>query len=342
MRKVAHVLAVSAAIAVAGCGGSADSGGQGADQRGRGDSASACTVPGDLVRRSDVPIGVLAPSGSLRRQSYTSGADVAAAGLNAVSLGLAFYYDASGGIVFDFDGNADEAAKGRWVEELRCSVVEAKNADLMVAVWGQFIEAGSRGEPGEISPDIQSRVLEGALALVPEIGTILEELKVEYWAPVSELERFAGIANHNDYFPRMVAAGRPVFEGTIYVQPNILQRDGFAAAGVEPDLGGADALGISWISYECEPAQLPPNVSVETADYYLDAASAQGISRVFISELGGTRMSGEEARPCFEQLIERWNGADNGVFVLDMPSDQPGGATVRGNWQEQVLATLRG
>jgi hypothetical protein len=29
------------------------------------------------------------------------------------------------------------------------------------------------------------------------------------------------------------------------------------------------------------------------------------------------------------------------VFVLDMPSDQPGGAVVKGNWQEDVLRSLR-
>jgi len=34
----------------------------------------------------------------------------------------------------------------------------------------------------------------------------------------------------------------------MYVQPNILQRDGFVVQNIEPNLGGVDALGISWIS----------------------------------------------------------------------------------------------
>ncbi|MGA0132691.1 MAG: hypothetical protein ACO3KZ_07940, partial [Ilumatobacteraceae bacterium] len=70
-------------------------------------------------------------------------------------------------------------------------------------------------------------------------------------------------------------------------------------------------------------------------------AAAQGITRVYISELGDTKAADASKRPCLETLIDYWDGATNGVFVLDMPSDQPGGAVVKGNWQEDVLRSLR-
>lgn len=326
----------------AGGGGSARGDGGGNGQSDQGDrSAATCEAPSDLARRSDVPVGVLMPAGSLQRQSYVSGAEIAAAGLNAVSLGFEFYYSATGELAYDFDGNADDDAKERWKNNLRCNVIEAKQAGLVVAVWGQFIEAGRRGEPSTMPENVKNDVLESAVGLMPEVAKLLEELQVEYWSPVSELDKFAGPTGHNAYFARMVEAGRPHFSGTMYAQPNILQRDGFAAQQLEPDLGGVDALGISWISYECEEGKLPPGVTLGWADFVVQAAAAQGITRVFISEVGSTQAADESKRPCLETLIEYWDGATNGVFVLDMPSDQPGGAVVKGNWQEDVLRSLR-
>jgi hypothetical protein len=49
----------------------------------------------------------------------------------------------------------------------------------------------------------------------------------------------------------------------------------------------------------------------------------------------------EGSRPCLEKLIATWNGKNEGVFVLDMPSDFPNGVVIKGSWQEQVLRTLR-
>lgn len=305
-----------------------------------GQTSKKCESPKDLVRLKNIPKGVLMPSGSLKNQSYSSASDIREAGLNAVSLGFEFYFSPTGEIVFDFNGNSDVNAKERWMDNLRCSVIEAKQEGLIVSVWGQFVEAGRRGEPGEVAQEVQKRVLDGALELMPEIGKLLEELQVEYWAPVSELERFAGIKNHNTYFPQFVDAGRPYFTGVIYAQLNILQRDGFVRQNVEPNLGGADALGISWISFECEADKLPPGVSLESADFYIEAGAKQGINRVFISELGGTNATDESAKPCLEKLITTWKGAENGVFLLDMPSDFPNGSQIKDSWQEDVLQAL--
>jgi hypothetical protein len=334
MKRLFTALALGSALVLSACGG-------GSDGDDNGPSSQGCNAPNDLTRSTDTPIGMLLPSGSFERQSYTSAAEVAAAGLNAVSFGLSFYYTSTGELVYDFDGSSDDAAKERWTNTIACAVIEAKESGLVVAVWGQFIEAGSRGEPGQMPTDIQTPVLESTVDLMPEVAELLDELQVEYWAPISELERFTGIENHNTYFPQMVAASRPLFNGIIYAQPNILQRDGFVVQDVEPNLGGADALGISWISYECDEQKLPPGQSLESSNFYIDAAAAQGITKVFISEVGGTQNTDESARPCLEKLIEYWDGATTGVFVLDMPSDQPGGASVKGNWQEAVLQSLR-
>lgn len=305
--------------------------------RDSGASAPRCETPADLIRRANTPIGVLMPSGAPERQSYASVDELVTVGYTAVSLGLPFYYSSTGEIVFDFDGNADADARQRWEGEIRCTVIEAKQAGLVVSVWGQFIEAGRRGEPGKMDAGVQKAVLDGALALMPDVAALLEELKVEYWSPVSELDKFAGPSGHNEYFARMVDAGRAAFTGTIYAQPNILDRNGFVAQSMVPEFGEADALGISWISYECEADKMPPGQSLAWADYFVDAAAEQGVTRVFISELGDTKPADESKRPCLNTLIDYWDGMNNGVFLLDMPSDQPGSVRIKGSWQETLL-----
>ena len=306
------------------------------NQGGNSFAGDNCETSSVLTRSSTIPIGVLMPSGSPERQSYTSAEEIKTAGLTAVSLGWTFYYLNRGELVFDFNGSADEDARQRWFNQMRCAVISAKEAGLVVSVWGQFQEAEVQAEPMGIPEAIRDTVLEQALRLMPEIAKALEELKVEYWSPVSELDKFAGIEGHNKYFAQMVNAGRPIFEGIIYSQPNILQRDGFYPQNVQPDLGGVDSLGISWISYECEPAQL------EAADFIVAAARDQGISGIFISELGSTNYADDSAKPCLETLIKYWGGETNGVFVLDHPPIREGVAVIKGSWQEQVLRDIAG
>lgn len=334
--KGSQTVMLLAVFALAACGSPGNSG-DGADGPGFPASTARCETPVDLVRRANVPIGVLMPSGAPQRQSYVSIDELVTVGYTAVSLGFPFYFSPTGEIVYDFDGNADADARQRWEDEIRCTVIEAKEAGLVVAVWGQFIEAGRRGEPGKMNAGVQNAVLDGALALMPEVAALLEELKVEYWSPVSELDKFAGPTGHNEYFARMVDAGRAAFTGTIYAQPNILDRNGFVAQSIIPEFGEADALGISWISYECESDKMPPGQSLAWADYFVDAATAQGVSRVFISELGDTRPTDESQRACLETLIDYWDGMNTGVFLLDMPTDQPGSVRIKGSWQEAVL-----
>lgn len=332
MRTHLLICSVLASFVLTACA-SDDSSQVNSPDEGQGNSQE-CVTPAGLSRSGEVPVGVLLPSGSFERQSYASAQEIADAGLNAVSLGWTFYYDKDGNLVYDFDGSSDDNAKKRWVEQIRCSVIEAKEAGLIVSVWGQFQEANYRGEPMGMPENIQGKVLDQATALIPEVAQVLEELQVEYWSPVSELDKYAGIAGHNESFPAMVEAGKPFFTGVIYSQPNILQRDSFFVQGVEPELGAVDALGISWISYQCEPQQL------EAADYFVQAAQDQGVDRIFISELGSTNFADESARPCLETLIDYWNGSGNGVFLLDTPPMREGVATIKGNWQEEVLQEL--
>lgn len=337
--KRSQTAVLIATLVLASCGSAGGSDGDATESDGRGSRAATtrCETPTELVRRTDVPVGVLMPSGAPHRQSYASIDELVTVGYTAVSLGFPFYYSSTGEIVYDFDGNADADARQRWEDEIRCTVIEAKEAGLVVAVWGQFIEAGVRGEPGKMNAGVQNAVLDGALALMPEVAALLEELKVEYWSPVSELDKFAGPTGHNEYFAQMVDAGRAAFSGTIYAQPNILDRNGFVAQSIVPEFGEADALGISWISYECEADRMPPGQSLAWADYFVDAAAAQGVSRVFISELGDTRPADESQRPCLNTLIDYWDGMNTGVFLLDMPTDQPGTVRIKDSWQEAVL-----
>jgi hypothetical protein len=62
---------------------------------------------------------------------------------------------------------------------------------------------------------------------------------------------------------------------------------------------------------------------------------------VFVSELGDTKSADESARPCVEKLIDYWDGRTSGVFMLDMPSGSPNGASIKDSWQEEVLTALR-
>lgn len=296
--------------------------------------SSFCNSASQLKRLDAKPIGVLLPSGSTKMQSYASFEEIANAGLTGVSLGWTFYYSAAGELVFDFDGSSDADAKKRWISQMQCSVIEAKQSGLVVAVWGQFQEANNNDEPMGIPESIRANVLDQALQLMPEVAQILEDLQVEYWSPVSELDKYVGAEGHNKYFEKMVELGRSKFNGVIYVQPNILQRDSFFKQNIKPNFGDVDALGISWISYECQDEQLA------AADYFTDAAKTEGISQIFISELGGTSYADDGSQPCLEKLINYWNGSEAGVFILDTPQYRSGVATIKGSWQESVLQDL--
>ncbi len=255
---------------------------------------------------------------------------MAASGLNAVSIGWSILYNESGDIVFDWNGSNANDARNRWLDQARCAALEAKEAGLIVSLWGQFQQAGVDGEPGLIREDIREKVLAASVDLIPEMAQIAEDVQAEYFSPVSELDKYAGIDGHNTYFPQYVAAARPIFTGILYSQPNILQRDpSFFSEKLTPAVAGIDALGISWISYQCYPEDM------EKTQWFIDQARSQGVNDVFISEIGDVQASPET--PCLEQLIEEWGGDTSGVFLLDSPPMMPNASEIKGSWQEQVL-----
>lgn len=298
-----------------------------------GESDSRCQASQELIRREGRPFGVLLPSGQFEGQSYASAQAIADAGLSAVSIGVPFYYTQSGELVF---GRREET-KEQWLENVRCVVAEAKDAGLITLVWGQFIEADApRGqEPMDAPAELQAQLGPAALQLIPDLGRVLEDLQVEYFAPVAELDKFVGYENHNRVFADMVAAARTTFTGKIYMQPNTLSRPpSFDSEQVTPDFGGVDAMSIAWISFGCREDDMA------RAQWYVDQAVSQGVQEFFIGEIGGVTRGSESDAECFDTLITKWDGPSRGVIVLDAPSDVPDAAQVAGTWRERVLREL--
>lgn len=320
------ILGLVLAVVPISCGN--DESGQSSEQ-----SRGRCEPSQDLARREGRPFGVLLPSGRFEGQSYGSAQAIVDAGLNAVSIGVPFYYTQSGDVVF---GRRDES-KEQWLDEIRCVVIEAKDADLITLVWGQFVQADApRGEePMDAPASVQAMLGPAALELIPEVGQLLEELQVEYFSPVSELDKFVGFENHNLVFADMVAAARSTFTGKIYAQPNTLSRPpSFDSENVSPDFGGVDAMSIAWISFSCRQDDM------DRAQWYVDQAIDQGVEEFFIGEIGGVTGGSESDAACLDTLIDKWDGASRGVIVLDAPSDMPDAAQVAGTWREALLREL--
>ena len=295
-------------------------------------SGSGCATRDESVRIADAPIGVLLPSGGFEGQSYPSAQAVADAGLNAVSIGWPFYFLETGEVTF---GYRDET-KDQWLDRLRCTVVEIKDAGLVAIVWGQMVQADlPRGvEPMGIPTNLIDTVGTGVEDLIADVGAVLEELQVEYWSPVSELDKFLGFEGHQQFFPRYVEQARSVFTGTLYAQINSLDQNGFTVNRITPDLAGVDAMSIAWISFACREDDM------QKVDWLIEQAEAQGITEYFIGEIGGVTGGSSADRPCMDTLIERW-GSESGVVILDAPSDLPGASQVAGSWLEDVLLELR-
>lgn len=292
-----------------------------------------CEAPADLARIESAPFGVLLPSGRFEGQSYPSAQAVKDAGLTAVSIGIPFYDTSDGSLVFGRRGETKE----QWLEQVRCTVLEAKQAGLITLAWGQFVQADAqRGEePMEAPPDVQAKLGPAALELIPELAATLEEAQVEYFSPVSELDKFVGYENANSAFADMVTAARPNFTGKIYAQPNTLSRaPSFDSENVPPDFDGVDAMSIAWISFDCRADD------IARAQWYVDQAKAQGVPEIFIGEIGGTSGGSPADEACLNTLIDTWDGATNGVIALDAPSDMPNAAQVAGTWREELLSEL--
>jgi len=331
-KTIALLAAVALAAPLAACG-SDDPQAQIEQQTSQSQQGSSCETPVGLGRIDGAPFGVLLPSGRFEGQSYPSAQVIADAGLNAVSIGIPIYYNSAGELVF---GRRDET-KEQWLEQVRCTMLEAKQAGLITLAWGQFVDAeAQRGqEPMDAPADVQAKLGPASLELIPDLAQVLEETQVEYFAPVSELDKFVGYENHNAVFADMVDAARTNFTGKIYAQPNTLGRPpSFDSENVPPDFGGADAMSIAWISFDCREDDMA------RAQWYVDQAKAQGVEEIFIGEIGGVTGGSPNDAACLDTLIAKWDGATNGVIALDAPSDMPNAAQVAGTWREEKLRGL--
>lgn len=320
-RAVSIAVAAIGAVLLAAC----SSGGESSD-------GSDCEAIEQPVRSAEAPVGVLMPSGGFEGQSYPTAQAVADAGLNAVSIGWPFYFLESGEVAFGF---RDET-KEQWLDRLRCTVVQLKDAGLVAIVWGQFVQADlPRGvEPMGIPSELVDVVGPAVEELLVDVGSVLEELRVEYWSPVSELDKYFGYEGHQTYFARYVERARSVFSGTVYAQINSLDQNGFTVNRVSPDLAGVDAMSIAWISFACREDDM------QKVDWLIEEAETQGVTRRFIGEIGGVTGGSVADKPCMDTLISRW-GSESGVVVLDAPSDLPGASQVAGGWLEKLLLELR-
>jgi hypothetical protein len=252
-----------------------------------------------------------------------------------VSIGIPIYYNAAGEIVFGRRGETKE----QWLGQVRCTMLEAKNAGLITLAWGQLVDADAqRGEePMDAPSGVQAKLGPATLSLIPDLAQVLEEVQVEYFSPVAELDKFVGYQNHNAVFAKMVEAARSRFTGKIYAQPNTLSRSpSFDSENVSPDFGDAEAMSIAWISFNCREDDMA------RAQWYVDQAKAQGVQQIFIGEIGGTTGGSPDDAACLDKLIEEWAGDANGVIALDAPSDLPNAAQIAGTWREQKLRELAG
>ena len=332
-QRGAGFIAVIASVALLAACGSDDPQAQSGQQGAQDQQGAVCEAAADLDRIDERPFGVLLPSGRFDGQSYPSAQAIADAGLTAVSIGIPIYYTSSGELVFGRRGETKE----QWLEQVRCTMLEAKQAGLITLAWGQFVQADAqRGEePMDAPADVQAKLGPAALELIPDLARVLEESQVEYFSPVAELDKFVGYENHNAVFGDMVDAARANFTGKIYAQPNTLSRPpSFDSENVPPDFGGVDAMSIAWISFSCREDDMA------RAQWYVDQAKAQGVQEFFIGEIGGVTGGSPNDAACFDTLITKWDGATNGVIALDAPSDMPNAAQVAGTWRERNIAQL--
>lgn len=295
-------------------------------------STRACAVPAGARRSSEVPIGILMPSGNITGQSYGSAASVKAAGFNAISVGVSFYYDDKGRVSYGRGGQT----KQQWLNEVGCTVAQIKAQGLVALVWGQFqnINQKQGTEPQPVPAKLRKRVAASATAVMADLAKTLEKYKADYWSPVSEADKWLGTAGHNTYFPTWVRIGEKHFKGKIYAQM-ALNNGVTDPAGRPLAMGGADALSIAWVSFQCEDQMF------ERPDAMVAQARKQGVSSVFVGEIGGVRAGDPSDAACMTTVVDHFGARDTGVLFLDSPKDMEGGSRVESQWPAEWLLSLR-
>lgn len=295
-------------------------------------STRACAVPAGTTRSGAVPIGILMPSGNFSGQSYGSPAGVKKAGFNAISLGISLYYDSKGRVTFGRGGQS----KQDWLNEIGCNVAKIKEQGLVALVWGQLQDVNQKAgtEPQPVPAKLRAKVAKATTSVMADVAKTLEKYKADYWSPISESDKWFGAEGHNRYFPQWVKIGSRYFTGTIYAQMAL--NNGVTDRSGKPlQMGGADALSIAWISFECEKQMY------ERPDQMVAAARKQGVDDVFVGEIGGVRAGVPADAACMTDVVEHFGARETGVLFLDAPKDMQGGSRVEGQWPAEWLLELR-
>ena len=152
-----------------------------------GNETCVATSSTGLARSSAVPFGTRAPGFLLSPTDHSYGTPTAltAKGFTGINTSLLIPYGANGQLDFSQYGG-----KEAWLCRAGNAIAALKKAGLVVLIEGELQEANAQQgeEPGPVPTEIRETVATSVSAFIPEIATLLEKYKVEYWSPMGESE----------------------------------------------------------------------------------------------------------------------------------------------------------
>lgn len=301
-------------------------------------SAASCKPPAGLSRSASVPFGTRAPAFLLspKNHSYGSAAAIKAKGFNAINTSVLIPYNSAGDLDFSREGG-----KAAWLCRLGQSLGELKKAGLVVLVEGevQAVDNPRGTEPGPVPDAIRAKVAQGISGLMPDLAKLMEQYKVEYFAPLGESEKWLGVDLTQANYPQWAATVKQAYKGKVFAQlfGGIPGQQAFGPLGLTPNLSNLDALGIVFGDWSCSAN------SLAYTDAYVQAARSQGVGTILTSELGGTTkpQDAAAAQACMQQVVDRYGTRQTGVLFMDNDKSMPGSQSVEGQWPETFVLGLR-
>jgi len=315
------------------------SGSQGGSASGSQGGSASCKAPAGLVRSNAIPFGTRAPAFLLspEEHSYGSAAVVKAKGFNAVNVSVMMPYNAQGELDF-----ARQGGKASWLCRLGLALALAKKAGLVVLVEGELQDTNAqRGvEPGPVPEALRAKLADQVTSLMPDLATLMEQYKVEYFAPLGESEKWLGVDLTQANYAKWVAATKQIYRGKVFAQlfTGTPGQEAFGPLGITPNLTGLDALGIVFGDWNCSAN------SLAYTDAYVSAARSQGIGTILLSELGGvsTPADAVAAQSCMQSVVDRYGARATGVLFMDNSRGMTGAQVVEGQWPESFVLSLKG
>ena len=301
-------------------------------------SAASCKPPQGLTRSTSVPFGTRAPAFLLspKSHSYGSAAAIKAKGFNAINTSVLIPYNSAGDLDFSREGG-----KAAWLCRLGQSLGDLKKAGLVVLVEGevQAVDNPQGTEPGPVPDAIRAKVAQGISGLMPDLAKLMEQYKVEYFAPLGESEKWLGVDLTQSNYPQWAATTKQTYQGKVFAQifTGVPGQQAFGPLGMTPNLSNLDALGIVFGDWSCSAN------SLAYTDAYVQAARAQGVGTILTSELGGVTkpQDAAAAQACMQQVVDRYGTRQTGVLFMDNDKGMPGSQGVEGQWPEGFVLGLR-